>query len=439
MRYIYWAVFAAVLILVVCVRKMIRKEKKGIRALDVVNLFLLALGLLFFYAADGPDNIQERILSCVHLGIIALSFGVTLLDLKSCWVVSAFLGITYVLLAAYPMFYNFVYPYNNFGEDLLWAVYSPLALGVILVLAAGLTGGIWLCVRFLGTRHPVKSMSIALGFVAFVAVVVFGAKEAVKPPQRANDVEPYEYLAAAENKDGKWGFINERGQVVLPFVYGEYQDSLGYGDTFLAHVSDDTGDYLINEKGKYVREDCTDYIFMDDSQYIIAEKWSGYGIIDSQGRTVTDFTYDDPDALLEDHPELFPRETKEDLQIMSDFDAELFSDYVADSTGNVIIPSDLGYISFSRDHKYFLVNAGWFVTYENTDERFGGCGLYDRQGNPVIPINDSRGLWADNENGWILAQDLDGRYYFTDIHENVMLDLGYDYDNVKGMVGIRRR
>ena len=61
---------------------------------------------------------------------------------------------------------------------------------------------------------------------------------------------PYEYLAAAENKEGKWGFINERGQVVLPFVYGEYQDSLGYGDTFLAHVSDDTGDYLINEKGK---------------------------------------------------------------------------------------------------------------------------------------------------------------------------------------------
>lgn len=438
MRYIYWAVFAAALILIVCVRKIFRREKRGIKALDVVNLLLLALGLLFFYATDGPDNIQERAASCVHLGIIALSFAVTLLDLKYCWVVSAFLGITYGLLAAYPMLYNFVYPYNNFAEDILWAVYSPVALGVIVVLAAALTGGIWLCVRFLGARHPIKLMSAALGFVICVAVLVFGAREAVKPSQQANDVAPYEYLAAAENKEGKWGFINERGEVVLPFVYGEYHDSLGYADTFLAHVSDDTGDYLINEKGKYVRDDCTDYIFMDHSQYIIAEKWSDYGIIDSQGRTVADFVYDDLDELLEDYRELFPRQAEEELQILSDLEAELFSDYVVDAEGNVIIPSNLGYISFSRDHQYFLINAGWFVTYENTDKHLGGCGLYDRQGNAVIPLTDSRGLWADSENGWILAQDLDDRFYFIDADENVMLDLGYAYDYVRGMTGIRK-
>ena len=60
----------------------------------------------------------------------------------------------------------------------------------------------------------------------------------------------------------------------------------------------------------------------------------------------------------------------------------------------------------------------------------------DRQGNVVIPAKDTRGLWINNENGWILAQDSDRRFYYIDENENVLLDLGYDYEHVEGLVKV---
>ncbi len=142
--------------------------------------------------------------------------------------------------------------------------------------------------------------------------------------------------------------------------------------------------------------------------------------------------------MIQAYPEYFPVQ-EETLSILEDpEESGGFSNYVADQEGNVIIPSGLGYISFSSDHQYILVNAGWFITEDSTGRHAGGCGLYDREGKAIIPLTDTRGLWAESDNGWILSEDVDGHFYFVDVNDQVMLDLGKDYTSVRGMKKIRQ-
>ena len=53
-------------------------------------------------------------------------------------------------------------------------------------------------------------------------------------------------------------------------------------------------------------------------------------------------------------------------------------------------------------------------------------------------MTDTRGLWAESDNGWILSEDVDGHFYFVDVNDQVMLDLGKDYTSVRGMKKIRQ-
>ena len=430
-------VFAAVVVLTICIRIRLKNRPKSFIATDVISLILLAPGLLWADLALFDGNIAVRIAAWGNLALIIAGLCLSLACIRWCWVIPAFLGITYGLTFFYPMLYNYIFPNNNYAEDILWALYNPVSIGIILLIAALLTAMIWLCTRFFGRRHPKKWMGFAL--ILIVAVCIVAAlpllRYNARPLKQANDVAPYSYLAAACNTDGAWGFINERGEVVIPFQYNFFEASMSFDNAFVAWLGDSTGDYLINEKGQCLRDDCYYYEFRENAQALIGETDSGYGIIDPYGQNITDFIYDTADDAAAAHPKLFPAPEDETLRILSDDD---YGDYVIDENGTVIIPGGIGFINFGWDHKYLKVDEGWGITYpsENEIAHGGGCAVYDRQGNVVIPAKDTRGLWINNENGWILAQDSDRRFYYIDENENVLLDLGYDYEHVEGLVKV---
>lgn len=438
MESIVWIIYIVVLAAVVFARiRTYRFQKRWIAA-DVVNMLLFGAGLLFLESFWNFDGIGASVAAVLNLGFIVLMIVLTLAGWKQLWMAYTFIGITYLLLLLYPGIYNAVFPNNNMAEDILWEVHTTQSTVIIILIAAALTG----CMRLfsvLKKRYGGFIILIAAAVLAILLLLCIAIGTGyVRRSPKANAVAPYEYLAAAENTEGAWGFINERGETVIPFVYKDYKGAKGFKDTFLAYVSTDGGNYLVNEEGKIVCDAYSDYVFADHSQYVIAQKASGYGVIDAAMNEVTDFFYDLPGEVIQAYPEYFPVQ-EETLRILEDpEESGGFSNYVADQEGNVIIPSGLGYISFSSDHQYILVNAGWFIIEDTTGRHAGGCGLYDRAGREIIPLTDTRGLWAESDNGWILSEDLDGRFCFVDVNDQVMLDLEKDYTSVRGMKKIRQ-
>ena len=441
MESIVGIIYIVVLAAVVFARIRTHRFQKRWIAADVVNMLLFGAGLLFLESFWNFDGIGASVAAVLNLGFIVLMIVLTLAGWKHLWMTYMFIGITYLLLLLYPGIYNAVFPNNNMAEDILWEVHTTQSTAVIILIAAALT---W-CMklfnilekRYGGLPIPVAVATVLAVLVILLLCIAIG-RGYVRRSSKANAVAPYEYLAAAENTEGEWGFINERGETVIPFVYKDFKGAKGFKDTFLAYVSTDAGNYLVNEEGKIVCDAYSDYVFADHSQYVIAQKASGYGVIDAAMNEVTDFFYDLPGEVIQAYPEYFPAQ-KETLSILEDpEESGGFSNYVADQEGNVIIPSGLGYISFSSDHQYILVNAGWFITEDSTGRHAGGCGLYDREGKAIIPLTDTRGLWAESDNGWILSEDVDGHFYFVDVNDQVMLDLGKDYTSVRGMKKIRQ-
>ena len=95
-------------------------------------------------------------------------------------------------------------------------------------------------------------------------------------------------LAAVQNKDYEWGFINTSGEYVI--APGEYDRIMSFSEG-LAAVKKDGLWAFINEKGEFI----TDFIYYNTGDFTngiakvyLDHEWSTVGYIDKSGKLITD-------------------------------------------------------------------------------------------------------------------------------------------------------
>lgn len=152
--------------------------------------------------------------------------------------------------------------------------------------------------RHIGRKILISAVSIAILTVVGMAVYKFKDQETVKE----------QYLAAVENKDGKWGFIDEKGEEVIPCEYDYVDRTWAQGVTVIGEsigkneVGGDRLKYgLINTDGDIVVSPQYDDYSIGNGFIAMAEIVSGvdeeglplekWGFLDSKGEPVTEFKY----------------------------------------------------------------------------------------------------------------------------------------------------
>jgi hypothetical protein len=111
-----------------------------------------------------------------------------------------------------------------------------------------------------------------------------------------SSVAPFtENIAAVENNK-KWGFIDKRGQTVVPFIY----DQAGFFKHGLAYVKKDEKYGFVNSAGKLVVSPKYDYLPLIGFPFgcfpVAMETARGkklWGLIDSTGKEITPIKYDE--------------------------------------------------------------------------------------------------------------------------------------------------
>lgn len=100
---------------------------------------------------------------------------------------------------------------------------------------------------------------------------------------------------AAVKQDGKWGWINESGEIVIEPAYEKISlfDKKG-----LATVVMDKQQYWINESGVPVTEPEKKHIASQDGEgFAIAKEGKGYTLKDFQGKMLLDKVYENMEAI----------------------------------------------------------------------------------------------------------------------------------------------
>lgn len=94
---------------------------------------------------------------------------------------------------------------------------------------------------------------------------------------------------AAVKMCGKWGFINEKGQVAIPFKFSTIND-FQYNYTFLKCSKTDKY-AIINKKGAQICEYEYDEIHIQGNELFFARKGNLYCLINKKGERVSEFKY----------------------------------------------------------------------------------------------------------------------------------------------------
>lgn len=452
MGWIYLAIFVIAFVLSIVVKCKRGAVGKGRWILDGIYMLMLALALLHLTSAtdslgDGDAYVFARlVLALFHLAAVAAGITLSLVGWKHAWIFACGLGLTYVLLTFWPAVYNgFLFPGSNAAEDLFTAIYLPdfLYFLTIIITAAVLTALLWLGAHFL-KKKPAVLLAAIVGLVVLMYGGLTVARALIIRPDfaPAYDVASYEYLAPVLTEGQGWGFINERGELVILCQYEEIVQTKACQDAFLYVVSEDGDQYLLNESGECVHNGARSYTFFDGGDLIAVEKsFQNYKLIDPSGELVSGDTYHSIEDIEADYGlteqvdngyQTFHSDQKQELQIL--YDEDLESDYLTDKAGNILIPPDGWQLSFCSDPNYIKADTGWGLI--NAGRYDDECSIFDREGNVVIPA-ENRVLMVDNENGWFFAMDPDGRFYYIDENNREMLDLGYQYSAREGFCKIK--
>ena len=100
----------------------------------------------------------------------------------------------------------------------------------------------------------------------------------------------------AVSENGNWGYINDKGEEVIPLVY----DSAGTFFNGLAVVRVDSDYYIIDKEGKNILDENYEFIRRDKAgDVFIYEKNDKYGLLNSKGEELTDALYDSVKSFSE--------------------------------------------------------------------------------------------------------------------------------------------
>jgi len=257
------------------------------------------------------------------------------------------------------------------------------------------------------------------------------------------DIDYKEKFLFTVYKDGKYGLLDEKNNLVIPYMY----DKAEYFNEEMIRVSNDGKYGFLNNKGKEIIP-----IIYDDAKFRFKEgfvwlnKGVKYGCVDKEGKEITQFIYDNVHSFNEGMAAVsiagkwgfIDKDGKEMVSIIYDevFD---FSDELAVAR---------------KDGKYGCINKQGSIVipfiYDGTADRFnkyeiiaveknGKFGCIDKNGNTTIPfIYDGIGTEFNDQD--LLVVKKNGKYgYINAIGEEVIPCL-YDSEgeNIDGMICMKK-
>lgn len=192
-------------------------------------------------------------------------------------------------------------------------------------------------------------------------------------------------------KDGKWGFVNEFGEEVVPLIFD-----------YISHVREGMAGAMRDGKWGFI--DLSDFsvyplIYEEAGSYsrgLAAVKMGGkWGYVDRRGNVVIPCRYDEASEFVADRARVKMNETR----MYFDKNGEALAPY----REGVPAPKNASFVSYA-ENKY---------------------GYIDPEGHLVIPFIYDWG-WHDFSEG-LQAVKKDGKWGFIDADGNVVLPFKYDY------------
>lgn len=238
--------------------------------------------------------------------------------------------------------------------------------------------------------------------------------EIVIPAQYGFNVRSdfYKGLVTVEKND-KYGMINQKGNVVIPLIY----DSSPYLSEEMILVNKDDKIGFVDRQGKIVIPIIYEYAYPFKAGVALVSNGEKYAVINKLGELLSEFIYD-PDPLEEDLSfGFFNAEeiTGKRLRIVG-----MDNDYgCVDSLGNVVFEPIYNYSSIY----HFINTSSGLVAMWRNDDLFG---YVNQNGETVIPFRYEFGY--DFINGFAAVQK-DGRIGYLDENGKEIVPLEYDSNN----------
>lgn len=215
-----------------------------------------------------------------------------------------------------------------------------------------------------------------------------------------------EGLAMVE-QDGKFGYIDTTGKLVIPAKYG-IADYF-YGGYASVCLGDKWG--VIDKTGKAVIPIRYDFAAMQNG-YARVENNGEYSILDANGNVIIpEGVYDHIGGVVDG------------LISVQKNGVDSYKHGFIDTTGKVVVP-------LQYDYAYEFINGYSMV---RLDDKWG---LVDTKGNVMIPLEyDSAGPFYDG----LSCVEKDGKYGYCDTSGNVVIPLIYDeaYSFENGLAEVR--
>ena len=466
------------------------KNKKKYFIIPGIVLFLLSFldGLL-------QANIDSSV-AFLYILIAAVILCLGIKKIKGTRPILYTLLCYHILALWYPSFYSALFPYNNMEEDSCWAVYNLISLFMILVLSFAVIlvlyllnrffwkartlwlcnmiisswmimeivvfglritdnlkfqnfvrAGVWIAAFLLlwrltekSSALPSKKSKISLAVFIFlvpgiIAGILLFSKNSVKPQIKEYQGKDFSYLAVATDASGDSGMINERGDEVIPCTFTSIEETKACKDGFFILAYDDTGKYLMNDKGKILADQYDSYIFLEQSDLALVLKYDDhntkYGAVNTKGELVIPLKYGSKEELCEeegiDNSQVMDEENtvneKGDLEIVG----ETGNQGVIRKDGTVVLP--LKYINVSiTDTKPIYLCAGQSAVHNQNEITLDNA-LFDQNGKELIPFGN-HSITINSENGWIQVNNREKNIYFLNQNLEKVLDLGDKYKSV---------
>lgn len=256
-----------------------------------------------------------------------------------------------------------------------------------------------------------------------------------------------QYLAAVQNEDGKWGYINEEGEEIIPC---EYDFVSPYWIDGVAIVGQKDGKYSsgmaeyewgsINEKGEVViplkyrnTSICSFNGMLSFAEDVGTDKDGepilNWGFLDTAGNVIIDFQYQ-----FEYYP--YYQENERGWIVVSrstdklDNEGKVIYNYgVIDSQGNEIIPISDQYIDIFQE----IGDSGMIAVGRNKKGEMK-YGYLNGDNEIVLPFEyENAGNFTDNG---LARAEKNGKYGYINMKGETVIDFQYEYAFEYGENGV---
>lgn len=265
--------------------------------------------------------------------------------------------------------------------------------------------------------------------ISYAVLVDINGKEIVSAADQYEQirVERGELIAVSKMENGEeiWGYINQDGEVVIPF---QYQRAFGFSENGLAAVAKEEEPVVAGQKTTwwgYIDEtgkEMITYQYLDADTYF--DEWVcvenadfKYGCIDEKGDEVLPFIYDNPIAILDKQSGL--------LKISRDGKQGVIT-----LRGEEVVPCIYDRVELCENSGYILT-----TNYVDSDNHLYQFNFIDKNGEFLTPVVYNA-VTQFGDNGWAATgiykehfDEFSDRYscQYIDQSGNVVLELPEEY------------